>query len=105
MNIAFLSKHLTLPHWAKGIGIYGSWAKGTNNAESDVQLWILVEHNNQLYAPYITEYRDDLSGKLGYKVLTKPITKDMIPRDKEISFYRELPKDQIVVLGEGIDPT
>jgi len=28
---------------AKGMGIYGGWAKGTNDENSDIDLWILVQ--------------------------------------------------------------
>ncbi len=45
-NISKITKHLNKLLRIKsidGIGIYGSWAIGTNNEESDIDLWIKVK--------------------------------------------------------------
>lgn len=42
-----LAPVLRLPVWARGIGIYGSYAEGTNTLGSDLDVWVLVEE----YAP------------------------------------------------------
>ena len=33
---------LRLPVWARGIGIYGSYAEGTNTLGSDLDIWVMV---------------------------------------------------------------
>lgn len=43
LNLDLLRPHIVLPVWAEGIGIYGSWAEGTNTTESDLDLWLLVQ--------------------------------------------------------------
>ncbi len=43
LNLDLLKDTITLPEWARGIGIYGSWAGGTNTTESDLDLWVLVD--------------------------------------------------------------
>jgi|GEM_PF-198603 len=43
MNLDLLKDTIVLPEWARGIGIYGSWAGGTNTTESDLDLWVLVD--------------------------------------------------------------
>ena len=42
LNLERLEPAIPLPEWAGGIGVYGSWADGTNTDESDIDLWILV---------------------------------------------------------------
>ena len=43
MNLDLLKDTIVLPEWARGVGIYGSWAGGTNTTESDLDLWVLVD--------------------------------------------------------------
>jgi len=43
LNLDLLKNTIALPEWARGIGIYGSWAGGTNTTESDLDLWVLVD--------------------------------------------------------------
>lgn len=64
-NIEIISNEIThikksVP--AKGIGIYGSWANGTNTKESDLDIWIKTE--KQPAAMEIAELRAKLRKKL-----------------------------------------
>ena len=43
LNLESLLPAVPLPDWADGIGVYGSWAEGTNTDESDLDLWVLAE--------------------------------------------------------------
>ncbi len=49
-NLIFLENHgvvasiirSQLPH-VRGVGLYGSWARGTNDEKADIDLWVLTE--------------------------------------------------------------
>ena len=40
LNLDQLMPLVSLPGWAEGIGVYGSWATGTNTRGSDLDLWV-----------------------------------------------------------------
>lgn len=105
LNVVLLNEHLTSHVWARGIGIYGSWARGTNTSESDLDLWILVETYSPERELRIAEMQHTLAHTLGYEVHTLLLTKEKL-RDlsrKDTPFYEEFMKDQIVIRGVGID--
>jgi len=105
LNVALLNEHLNSQGWAKGIGIYGSWARGTNTTESDLDLWIMVDTYSQEIEFKIAELQHKLAHTVGYEVHTLILTKEKL-RDlsrKDAPFYEEFMKDQIVIRGAGID--
>ena len=105
MNFFLVDEHLPSLECAKGIGLYGSWARGTNTYESDLDLWILLDEYDQELELTIAEFQHALSQKIGYDVhtfiLTKKKIRDLPSRDPP--FYREFIKDHWVIRGEGID--
>jgi len=105
MNMLLVDEHLPPLEWARGIGLYGSWARGTNTYESDLDLWIFVDFYDQELELTIAEFQHALSQKIGYDVhtfiLTKKKVRDLPSRDPP--FYREFIKDHCVIRGEGID--
>ncbi|HOB60202.1 MAG TPA: nucleotidyltransferase domain-containing protein [Methanoregulaceae archaeon] len=50
------------------MGIYGSFARGTNTAGSDVDIWILVSKHSLEIEAHTAELRHTLSHSLGYDV-------------------------------------
>jgi predicted nucleotidyltransferase len=104
LNIILLDEHLPHAPWAEGIGIYGSFARGTNNAGSDVDVWILVSEHSQEVETHVAELRHTLSHSLGYDVhmllLTRKKLQDLSQKDPP--FYEEFMKDQVVVQGAAI---
>jgi len=100
-----LDEHLPSPEWAKGIGIYGSWARGTNTRESDLDLWILVDTYSRDLEFQVAGFQHELAHVLGYEVHTLILTKEKV-RDlsrKDAPFYEEFRRDYVVIRGEGID--
>lgn len=67
-NLDLLRLAISMPQWARGIGIYGSWAKGTNTTESDLNVRILVE----TYSPEF-EFRVAESDQNPSKVTNWPV--------------------------------
>ena len=105
LNIVFLDEHLTFSAWAKGIGMYGSFARGTNTMESDLDIWILVETYYQDLEFKIAELQHDLSHTLGIEVHTLLLTKEKLSdlARKDAPFYQEFMRDQVVIRGAGLD--
>jgi predicted nucleotidyltransferase len=105
LNIALLEQHLPSPSWAKGIGIYGSFAQGTNTLGSDIDLWVLVDHFSGDLEFRVAELRSALSYATGHEVHILLLTREKITdiATKDIPFYEELMKHQIVLRGKGPD--
>ncbi|HUU74978.1 MAG TPA: nucleotidyltransferase domain-containing protein [Methanoregulaceae archaeon] len=105
LNIVLLDEHIPSPGWARGIGTYGSWARGTNTIESDIDLWILVDSYSQDIELKIAELQHTLAHALGYEVHTLILTKEKVEglQHKDAPFYEEFKKDHVVIRGVGID--
>lgn len=89
--------------WIRGMGIFGSWAQGTNTYESDIDVWIRVDS----YPPEkeLAKLQSDLWKKAGCEVnllvLTPEKIRDILARD--IPFYNSLARTSIVLEGEPIE--
>jgi len=105
LNIVLLDEHLPSPEWAKGIGIYGSWARGTNTRESDLDLWILVDTYSRDLEFQVAGFQHELAHVLGYEVHTLILTREKVSElsRKDAPFYEEFRRDSVVIRGEGID--
>jgi len=104
LNIVLLDSHLPSAGWAEGIGIYGSFARGTNTAGSDVDIWILVAQHSKEIEFQIAELRHTLSHALGYDVHILLLTREKLQdlSQKDAPFYDELMRDQLVIRGASI---
>ena len=75
----------------RGFGVYGSWAKGTNNADSDLDVWILME--KEPGADALGKIRNVVSkntdvAEVSIMVLTKARIEELKQKDK--LFYSSL---------------
>lgn len=91
------------PGWAAGIGIFGSWAEGTNTYESDLDMWIMVD-------PYPSEHelarlQKDIRTMAGVEVNMLVLTDEKVERIKrtDMPFYNSLVRTSIILKGESID--
>jgi predicted nucleotidyltransferase len=89
--------------WTTGIGIFGSWAQGTNTYESDLDLWIKVD-------TYPTEYQlarlqRDISAMVGAEVNMLVLTPEKMKSIKKADqpFYNSLLRTSIVLKGGSIE--
>ncbi len=82
----------------KGIGLYGSWANGTNSKDSDLDLWIKAGGESD---EKIAEFRR-IFKRLGLEanviVLTEKRLKEL--KEKDFVFYCSL-HNSFVLWGEG----
>ena len=86
-----------------GIGIFGSWAEGTNTYESDLDMWIMVD-------PYPSEHelarlQKDIRTMAGVEVNMLVLTDEKVERIKrtDLPFYNSLVRTSIILKGESID--
>lgn len=105
LNLDMLRPSLSLPPWAMGIGIYGSWARGTNTSDSDLDVWVLVNE----YSPEL-EFRVAESDQNLSKVTNGPVHSLILTREKlniiagsDKPFYANLIQDQITIDGESLE--
>ena len=74
----------------RGVGLYGSWANGTNNEKSDIDLWVLVE--KQPIDLAVGKARRFLEEKLGKTVDLTILTPERLKvlKAKNPAFYSSL---------------
>lgn len=84
-----------------GIGIYGSWARGTNTIESDIDVWVKVrkypsqDHLAKLSSQLRKIFRCDV------RLLVLAPAKIVAIKKDEV-FFSNLIKDSILLWGEEI---
>ena len=107
INITLLEASLSFPDWARGIGIYGSWARGTNTIESDLDLWIIVKNYHPDLEFTIAEFEHNLSNTLECEVHSLILTKEKLKNisKEDPPFYSRLMNDTITLMGENLDTT
>ena len=103
LNLERLDPVVPLPDWAEGIGMYGSWAEGTNTDESDLDLWVLA-------AGYPGEVRvgeliASVTAALGTEAHLLFLTRQKLAdlRTGDEPFYASLMRTSRVLRGHGLD--
>jgi predicted nucleotidyltransferase len=106
LNVEALDKKIALPEWALGIGLYGSWATGTNTSESDLDLWLLVENIGPETELEVAKLERDLSPAIGCEVTILVLTHDKLVklREDDPPFYMSLMRETRTLAGEGLEP-
>jgi predicted nucleotidyltransferase len=105
LNIDLLREKASLPPWADGIGIYGSWAEGTNESDSDLDVWVSVRNYNPDLEFAVGELQHELSYATGNDthalILTREKLQDLKAHD--IPFYTTFRRSHLTLCGEDID--
>ncbi len=85
----------------RGVGLYGSWARGTNTVESDVDVWVKVDEYppQERLATFSSQFRKMLGTEIRLLVLT-PEKMEHIKADE--AFHFNLMRDSILLWGEDI---
>ena len=89
--------------WTTGIGIFGSWAQGTNTYESDLDLWVKVDVYPAEYQ--LARLQRDISTMAGLEVNMLVLTPEKIESIKmaDQPFYNSLLRTSIVLKGGSIE--
>ncbi len=103
LNMIKLQKSLVKrrKEWMVSVGIYGSFSKGTNREDSDVDVWIRVEKRpeEREIAAIERELSEELEKPVHILILT-PERIERIKKDDPV-FYCEL-VNSFVIWGEGV---
>jgi predicted nucleotidyltransferase len=88
---------------AKGLGLYGSWARGTNHQDSDLDVWIKADSlpaENML-----ARMQKDLSLQTRAEVNLLVLTPEKLERLKreDKPFYNSLIISQVTLKGESLE--
>jgi len=97
INVSLLSglvSRMRKSFFSIGIGVYGSWQKGTNNKQSDVDLWVIVEKYPDAFAiaKLRTEIRNKLNSEPSFLFLTSEKISEMKIKNPQLyySLYHSL---------------
>jgi hypothetical protein len=105
LNIDLLVTAVPLPEWARGIGVYGSYAEGTNTVDSDLDLWVLVDE----YAPDLEVLAARVGRAAGAAVGTEASLLILTPkrlsdlRETDRPFYNSLTRSSVTLGGASVD--
>ena len=105
LNIDLVTSVFKKPAWAIGIGMYGSWADGTNTEESDIDLWVYSD--NLPRGTAVAEMEREISRTLSAEVHVLILNLDKIATMKKSDepFYRSFMKQSVTLEGELPDTT
>lgn len=85
-----------------GIGLYGSWASGTNREDSDIDIWVKVNKRvgEEIIARASSQFNRKTSHKAQVMVLD-PKKSDQLKKEDPI-FYYSLVYGSVVLYGESL---
>lgn len=89
--------------FAEGLGLYGSWAGGTNHLESDLDVWIRV--NSLPSESELARLQRDLGRQVGAEVNLLVLTPEKLERLKQEDppFYDSLRMNSVTLAGEPLE--
>lgn len=87
----------------KGLGLYGSWARGTNHQESDLDVWIRADRLPP--EGVLARLQKDLSLQSDSEVNLLVLTPEKLERLKteDIPFYNSLLMSSVTLKGEPLE--
>jgi len=88
---------------ARGLGLYGSWARGTNDQESDLDVWIKADSFPE--QSMLARLQRDLSLQTGSEVNLLMLTPEKLERLKreDKPFYNSLVMGSVTLKGESLE--
>lgn len=101
LNTLILTQTIHLPDWAWGIGVYGSWGRGTNTEGSDLDLWVAAQEVPP--AEEMGRLRMTIRNAVHADVHILLLTPERIQqiREKDPPFYESLVGSIITIRGES----
>lgn len=103
LNIERVQAAIALPAFATGIGMYGSYAQGTNTRDSDLDLWVRVLQlpEERAVAQAEREWSKNLNAEVHVLVLAPE--KIAVLREHDTPFWQSFVKDAFVLEGSGYE--
>ena len=89
--------------FAKGLGLYGSWANGTNNEDSDLDVWIRADC--MLPESELARLQRDLSRQAGVEANLLVLTPEKLEslKREDSPFYNSLVMNSMTLKGETFE--
>lgn len=87
--------------FVKSAGIYGSYAKGNNTTESDIDLWVLIEKTSEEKLANLTSTLKKKYSKINVLYLTKEKKEELMKKDA--LFYHSLIFGSLVIYGGALN--
>jgi len=86
----------------KGIGLYGSWADGTNHEDSDIDIWVRVEKKppEDIIARASRRMRERMRRNVQLLIID-PMKNEML-RENDPIFYYSLIYGSVVLYGKSL---
>ena len=87
----------------KGLGLYGSWARGTNRQESDLDVWIIAD--SLPAESMLARLQKELSQQADSEVNLLVLTPEKLERLKkeDTPFYNSLVMSSVTLKGESLE--
>ena len=104
MNIELLTTTIDhLPDWADGVGVYGSFASGTNTTLSDIDLWVLLPTYTMESELLIAQMEKEIRTRTGHETHILILTTEKLSHLKEhdAPFYTGLRETSLTLRGES----
>jgi predicted nucleotidyltransferase len=103
LNLEKLNINTKNIQWADTIGVYGSWASGTNTSESDLDVWVKVKEYPSEYeiSKLQKNLRKTALSEVNILILTPKKLKTL--KDTDMPFYNSIHKNTIYVKGESLE--
>jgi len=87
--------------FVKSVGIYGSFVKGTNTEDSDIDLWIFIDRTKEESLAKLTSELKKTFGNVKPLYLTKE--KIELLKKEDMTFYYSILFGSITLYGDGIE--
>lgn len=87
----------------KGLGLYGSWARGTNYQESDLDVWIRADSLPS--ESVLSRLQNDLSLQSDSEVNLLALTSEKLEKlmIEDTPFYNSLLMSSVMLKGEPLE--
>ncbi len=102
LNLDLIHLEILDHSWASSLGIYGSWASGTNTHRSDLDLWVKVNKYPSEYM--LSKFSREMMKMTGNEVNLIVLTPDKLEILKKTDqpFYNSLLRNSIILKGEPL---
>ncbi len=101
MNQSILQGMNFKKHMIQGAGVYGSWAKGENRSDSDIDIWIFSER--RMSEEEISEIAAEIRKRTGCEVDMLALNPEKVRELKKNERLYCALRESFVIYGKGLD--
>ena len=101
LNSLILQRIKLKKYIIQGAGVYGSWAKGENRRDSDIDIWIFSER--KMSEEEISEISAEIRKKTGCEPDLIALNPEKLPEMKKNERLYCALRESLVIYGKGLD--